>query len=93
MKLKQLTTIKTNFPQADFWLVRRGTKEEVGRPVRTFSQYHIGIKVEAVEILLPEYLYYAVTHIHAKGFFEQIAKGTLSLQHITVEDVKNITIG
>lgn len=93
MKLKQLTIIKTDFEGADFWVTRRGSISEVGRPVKSFSKYHIGIKVTATEILLPDYLYYAIMMLHSKGYFKAIARGTLALQHITTEDLKNIEIG
>lgn len=93
MKLENLTTIKTNFESANFWLIRRGSIESVGNPVRTFSQYHIGVKVERTDILLPNYLYYAMKHVHSTGYWKPLAKGTLELVHITTKDVKNITIG
>tara|TARA_R110001599_G_scaffold100770_1_gene258085 strand:+ start:308 stop:589 length:282 start_codon:yes stop_codon:yes gene_type:complete len=93
MKLVELTTIKTNFENADFWLVRRGSIESVGTPVKSFSQYHIGIKVVRTDILLPNYLYYAMKHVHTTGYWKPLANGTLKLVHITTTDVKNITIG
>ena len=92
MKLKHVATVKTNLEDADFWLVRRGSAKTVGKPVREFSEYHIGIKVHRIDILLPDYLYYVFMHIHNTGHWEVIAKGTLSLVHITVSDVANIEL-
>jgi hypothetical protein len=45
MRLSGLATIGTNQPESDFWLVRKGSDKEVGRPVREFSPEHIGILV------------------------------------------------
>ena len=37
MKLGYLCEIKTNFPEADFWLIRKGSKKEVGKPTKEYS--------------------------------------------------------
>lgn len=92
MKLSQLATIRTNFPEAHFWIVRRGSAERCGEPVRVFNPEHIGIRVEAIQILLPDYLFYALTAVHQGGHWKQIATGTLSLVNIRVSDVRNIEL-
>ena len=84
MKLKQVATIKTNFENADFWIIRRGSVEKVGTPVKSFFKEHIGIRVFRTDILLSGYLFYAMMHIHQEGLYKAIAKGTLALVHITV---------
>lgn len=93
MKLSDLATIKTNFKKADFWVVRRGTLQAVGSVTRSFYMEHIGIKVVRVDILLPDYLYYAMMDLHSRGYYRPLATGTLQLVHIRVRDIKNITIG
>ena len=93
MKLKHLCEIKTNFPEADFWLIRKGSEKEVGRPTKEFSPENIGIKVIETEVLYPQYLYYALMNLHSQGKFEQISHGTLRLKNITVSDIKNISFG
>ncbi|QLI80834.1 hypothetical protein HZU75_04410 [Chitinibacter fontanus] len=92
MKLSDLATIKTNFPEAHFWLIRRGTAGRCGEPTREFNQEHIGIKVERIDLLLPDYLYYVFKHIHSTGHWQQIATGTLSLVNIRVSDVQRIEL-
>ncbi len=92
MKLKDAATVKTDYPEADFWLVRRGSEDSVGQVTREYSPYHIGIKVHRTEILLPDYLYYVMMHLHSIGAWKVRARGTLSLVHITVSDVKNIEL-
>ncbi len=92
MKLKDVATIKTNFPEADFWIVRKGSESDVGKPTKKFSEYHIGIKVTSDD-LLPNYLYYALTYLHNEGYYKPLATGMSSLVNIQVKDVKNIQIG
>lgn len=89
--LKRLAKVKTNFKDADFWLTRRGNKECCGCPSRKFNKEHIGIKVERTDILLPDYLYYAMQHLYNKGYWRQFECGTIALQHIKVKDVKEVT--
>jgi hypothetical protein len=91
-KLGDLCTIKTNFPDADFWLVRRGDRKNVGKPTKEFSPYHVGIKVTATEQLMPQYLYYMMMHLHNQGYWQTRSIGTTALLHIRTEDVKNIQL-
>jgi choline kinase len=90
MKLSDVTTIKTHFEDADFWLIRRGSISKVGKPVREYNPEHIGIKVTRTDILLPNYLYYWFMNLHNNKTWEQLANGTLSLVNIRVSDVRNI---
>ncbi|SER26063.1 hypothetical protein SAMN04244573_03233 [Azotobacter beijerinckii] len=92
MKLSDVATIRTNFPEAHFWLVRRGSAERCGEPVRVFNSEHIGIRVNRTDILLPDYLYYAMMHIHQSGHWQRLATGTLSLVNIRVSDVRRIEL-
>lgn len=92
MKLAAMATIRTNFPEAHFWLVRRGSAERCGEPVRAFNPEHIGIRVERIDLLLPDYLFYALAHIHQSGTWKQLVTGTLSLVNIRVSDVRSIEL-
>ncbi len=92
-KLFNIAKVKTNFPDADFWIVRKGSELTVGKPTRTYSPEHFGVKVEQTKIILPDYLYYALMHLHNVGYFSRLARGTLSLKHITRCDVENIRLG
>lgn len=92
MRLAAIATIKTDFPEAHFWIVRRGSAESCGEPVRVFNPEHIGIRVERTDLLLPDYLFYALQHVHAAGHWIKIATGTLSLVNIRVSDVRCIEL-
>lgn len=92
MRLKDLASIRTDFLEADFWLVRRGGLETIGQPTREFSPYHIGIRVEQTGLILPDYLYYVCMHLHQTKQWQAFAHGTLTLVHLRVEDVKNISL-
>lgn len=90
--LSEKAEIKTNFPEADFWIIRKGTENKVGSPTKEFSPEHIGIKVTSDD-LLPDYLYYAMQYIHSTGYYKPLSVGTLSLKNIKVSDVENIRLG
>ncbi|WP_434598560.1 hypothetical protein M1D58_27315 (plasmid) [Pseudomonas sp. R4-76] len=92
MRLSDVATIQTNFPEAHFWLVRRGSADRCGEPVREYNPEHIGIRVDRTDILLPDYLFYALMHIHQGGNWKRLATGTLSLVNIRVSDVRRIEL-
>ena len=92
MRLKNLAVIRTDFADADFWISRRGSIETIGQPTRVFSPYHIGIKVERTDVLLPDYLYYVFLHWHQIGHWQPLARGSLNLVHIQVGDVRNVEL-
>lgn len=92
MRLSDVATIQVNFPEAHFWIVRRGSAERCGEPGRVFNPEHIGIRVDRTDILLPDYLYYALSHLHQQGQWKRLATGTLSLVNIRVSDVRRIEL-
>jgi restriction endonuclease S subunit len=89
MKLKQLCTVQTNLPNADFYIVRSGSQNTIGKVTKEFNKDYIGIKVTRTDILVPDYLYYLLMNLHNQGYFRAISNGT-TLQHITTQDVGNI---
>lgn len=93
MTIGELCEFKVNFPDADFWLIRRGSEDAVGKPVNEFNPENIGVKVIATDVLDPRYLYYVFLHLHGQGVFVQMAHGTLRLKNIKISDIKNIPIG
>lgn len=44
--MTEVITARSNTRDADFWLIRLGTDEVVGKPVREYRPEHIGIKVK-----------------------------------------------
>lgn len=92
MKLSDVATIKTNFPDADFWIVRRGSLKTVGQAVQEFNPEHIGVRVDRTDILLPRYLYYCFEMLHSQSEWEALATGTLSLVNIRVSDIRSIEL-
>jgi hypothetical protein len=93
MTLGDLCEFKTNFPEADFWLIRKGSEKTVGMPVKDFDSERIGVKVIQTDILNPQYLYYVFMSLQQGGKFIPFAHGTLKLKNISIRDIKNITIG
>lgn len=92
MNLGETCEFKINFPEADFWLIRKGSGSRVGEPTKTFSPENIGVRVDR-ESLEPSYAYYLFTYIHDQGFYKSRAKGTTNLKHISISDIKNIKFG
>jgi hypothetical protein len=93
MTLGDLCEFKTNFPEADFWLVRKGSDKTVGMPVKEFDSERIGVKVIQTDVLSPQYLYYVFMHLQQSGRFIPLAHGTLKLKNISIRDIKSISIG
>lgn len=92
-RLKDLAKIATNMPDADFWLVRKGSDKTVGKPVKEFDPSRIGVKVVRTDVIDPNYLYYVMMNLHNQGMFARLSNGTTNLVNITVADIANIPIG
>jgi hypothetical protein len=58
MKLKDVTDITFNQPDAHLWLKLNG------EPTRTYHHSYLGITVTNNKVLLPEYLYYVFVHLY-----------------------------
>jgi hypothetical protein len=92
MRLSDVATIAVNQPDADFWLIRRGSEREVGRPVDEYDPERIGVLVTRTDILLPRYLFYVFANLHARGYWIPRARGTTRLVNIRTEDVKRLEL-
>lgn len=91
MVLGDMITVSTKNKDADFWIVRRGSRESVGSPTREYNPEHFGIKVTS-DKLDPSYLFYMMQYLHSKKIWEGVATGSLKLVNIRKEDVLNIPI-
>ena len=91
LKLSDVADVKINFPNADFWLIRKGSEKEVGKPTKDFDKEKIGIKVTSDKID-SNYLFYVLQHIHSNGFFAKEATGTLNLVNIKTSIIKDIKL-
>lgn len=92
LKLGDVAKVGVNMPDADFWVVRRGSEREVGRPVKAFNPEHFGIKVTQTDVLDPGHLYYALVHLHGQGAWKLRAHGTLALVNLRASDFRNIPL-
>ena len=94
MTIGDVCIFKTNFQDADFWLVRKGGESVVGSPTKEFYEENIGVKVkdEFKESVSSNYLYYYFQFLHQKGVFKPIAYGTTGLKNIRLSDIKSIPI-
>jgi hypothetical protein len=91
-KLGYFIDVKTDFQDADFWVIRRGSENKIGKPVREFNPEHFGIKVTATDKIDPNYLFYVFEFMFNKGYFLDKMHGTTKLQNITINDIKNIQL-
>tara|TARA_R110001592_G_scaffold131517_4_gene345505 strand:+ start:441 stop:887 length:447 start_codon:yes stop_codon:yes gene_type:complete len=85
--------IKSNFPDADFWLQTRGSKHNVGQPKNEFGEiqgkYNIGIKITD-DSVNKEHLWRYLWDLFNGGHWQIHSYGTLNLQHIRTSDVHDI---
>jgi hypothetical protein len=92
-RLGDLCDIAIGMEDADFWLHRRHDIDHVGEPTKEYAPEHIGIRVKRTDILLPDYLFYAMQYLQMRGYWKQHSYGMLKLVNIRVEDVKKVALG
>lgn len=83
--------VGTNMEDADFWIVRKGTPKKVGSVTNEYSPEHVGVKIRN-HTIDPPYMNYALQHLHQKGYYSGLHKGTTNLRNINVSHVKNIPV-
>ena len=88
--LKADFVVKTNYPEADFWLQWKGSEHNVGEPMRKFSKKTSTIGIKAPEGMNKEYVFAQLAALFRKGYWQIHSYGTLNLKHIRVDDVKKI---
>ena len=94
MNLGNVCILKTDFPNADFWLQRKGSEKTVGSPTKEFSQENIGVKIsdDFRDKVDPNYLYYYFQFLHQQGVLAPIANETLALKNVKISDIRTIPI-
>jgi len=94
MTLGDVCEFKTNFPDADFWLQRKGSETSVGKVTKQFYEENIGVKIKEDfrDKLDSNYLYYYFQFLHQKGVFSPMSHGSLKLKNIRLSDIKSIPI-
>ena len=86
MIMTDIATTKTNMAAADFWVIIKGPVELIGTPVKEFAPEHIGVRVFRPDIIIPEYLFYAMKQLHSQGYFKKFNGESLAFIHfITLE--------
>ncbi|MEG4455926.1 hypothetical protein [Microcoleus sp. N9_A1] len=80
--------VKNNFPEADFWLINKGSKHKLGEPVKEFQPYLTGIKCPV--LVLPDYAFYMCLHLYQQGLWQQYSQGSINLQHLRLKNVKEV---
>jgi hypothetical protein len=80
--------VRNNFSEADFWLVNKGSLENLGKPVKVFEPFLTGIKCPA--LIVPEYGYYLCWHFHSIGIWRQYGRCSIKLCHLRRSDIKKV---
>lgn len=91
--LKDVATVQVNAPDSDFFLIRKGSSEMVGKPVKDYNPEHFGIKVTRTDRIDPSYLFYVFKLLHLQGYWQGKSHGSLPLQNIVKKDVENTPLG
>lgn len=92
-RLKDIATIKIGLEDADFYVELRGSANTVGTVTKQYGPYRAGIKIRRSDVVLPQFLYYAMMNLHAQGYFKRLATGVTNLVNINVSDIANIKLG
>jgi hypothetical protein len=80
--------VRNNYPQADFWLINKGSLQKLGQPLKEFEPFLTGIKCPA--LILPDYGYYLCLHLHQQGMWEKYAIGSISWKNLRLKDIKSV---
>lgn len=77
--------IRNNFPEADFWLINKGSESSLGKPTREFESYLTGVKCPA--LILPDYGFYQCVYLHQQGIWCQHSIGSTNLKHLRLSTI------
>ncbi len=80
--------VRNNFPDADFWLINKGSKHKLGEPVKEFEPYLTGVKCPA--LILPDYGFYLLQYLHQQKLWEKYSLGSINLQHLRIKDIREV---
>lgn len=92
VRLKEFAEVKTNFPDADFWLIRKNTEDKVGKQTNDYNPEHVGVKILYPLLFDKKFVQYKLEYLWMSGYWKSRSKGSLRLQNITVSDVQNMVV-
>lgn len=94
MKLRDFCEIKFDIEDADFYIIAKGSENQIGKPSiqNNETKNKIGIKVINRELIDPKYLYYLFEHLFQSKFWSEngLVYGSLNLKNLRLEDVRNL---
>jgi len=77
--------VRNNYPEADFWLINKGSEKRLGEPTKEFQPYLTGIKCPA--LILPDYGFYVAMYLHQQEFWCQYAIGCTNLKSLKLSRI------
>lgn len=83
-----LWKIHSAFLAADFWLISKGSREQLGKPIREYQKGCFGLL--APKCLGSVYGYYLCEYLWQSGLWQSYSCGTITWQHLRISDVRNV---
>lgn len=80
--------VRNNFPEADFWMVNKGSAETLGTITKEFEPHLTGIKCPPM--IVPQFGYYLCEYIKQQGVWAAHAKGSINLKHLRITDIREV---
>ncbi len=90
MILSDIAEIRTNFPEANFWLVNYTNTNQVGKPTGDFQKEFIGIK--AYDFDFTYHLYHMLMSFFKTGQFQNISRGIPGYVSLCLHSVQNLGV-
>ncbi|ERT04300.1 hypothetical protein M595_5763 [Lyngbya aestuarii BL J] len=97
--------IHSAFLAADFWLISKGSREQLGRPIQEYKKRELAtwrfpsrakfaregcFGMLTPKCLDPKYSYYLCEFIWQSGLWQTYSCGAITWQHLRINDVRNV---
>jgi hypothetical protein len=92
MQLGDYISVSIADTEADFWVIRRGSPNRIGRPVRLYAPEHYGIRITARDKLDPNFLFYMFEYLANQGYFRSKMIGSTNLVNIRKDAITSIEL-
>lgn len=83
-----LWKIHSAFLAADFWLISKGSREQLGKPIGEYKKGCFGMLTP--KCLDPKYSYYLCEYLWQSGLWQTYSCGAITWQHLRINDVRTV---
>ncbi|MBL1208272.1 MAG: hypothetical protein FWJ34_00585 [Geminocystis sp. GBBB08] len=81
--------VHNNYAEADFWLLNKGTLEQLGRPTKEYQSFLTGIKCNK-ELIVSDYGFYLCVYLHQQRIWQGYACSSINWQHLRIKDIRSV---